>query len=41
MADKSPRQALTKKSSKSIKEKRALKKQKKVTGSDSGSAIKS
>jgi hypothetical protein len=40
MSDKSPRQALTKKSSKSIKEKRAIKKQKKVAGSGGASVFK-
>lgn len=37
MADKSPRQSMTKKSGKSIKEKRAIKKQKKASPSDSAS----
>jgi hypothetical protein len=35
MSDKSPRQAMTKKSGKSIKEKRGIKKQKKADGSGS------
>lgn len=37
MSDKSPRQALTKKSGKSIKEKRGIKKQKKESDSGGGS----
>jgi hypothetical protein len=39
MSDKSPRQSQSKKSSKSIKEKRAIKKLKKTGGSDGGSAF--
>lgn len=37
MSDKSPRQSMSKKSGKSLKEKRAIKKAKKGTGSDSAS----
>jgi hypothetical protein len=39
MADKSPRQALTKKSGQSLKEKRAAKKAKKAGDSGQGSAF--
>ncbi|HEY4005180.1 MAG TPA: hypothetical protein VGM60_08355 [Pseudonocardia sp.] len=40
MSDKSPRQALSKKSGKSLKEKRAIKKQKKDGGSDPATPFK-
>ncbi|WP_256438375.1 hypothetical protein [Pseudonocardia sp. H11422] len=39
MSDKSPRQSASKKSDKTIKEKRAIKKIKKATGSDGGTAF--
>ena len=40
VSDKSPRQALSKKSGKSLKEKRAIKKQKKDGGSDPATPFK-
>lgn len=39
MSDKSPRQSMSKKSSKSLKQKRAIKKAKKRIGSDSASPL--